>query len=236
MSLPPDHAALLRQQDFVVPAVEGLTPRERMLLVRYGRWLEGLSSGILKPLTPEQEHFVRVACGDDVPGTEFEHTWVKLSQTRSPGPAHGQQGAPFVGPLEVASQLERLAQARRSEAAVQAEYQKRHAAVMEQVRAELESLDAEFSSRLRAANEEVSRLEAEVRKIVLQHGESVKHGGIQAVYVRGRVSWDTRALNRYAETHSELQQFRKVGAPSVSIRYKAEPVGLGETSETVTGA
>jgi uncharacterized protein YifE (UPF0438 family) len=227
MGLPADHAALLRQQDFVIPATEALSQRERLLLLRYGRWLEALSSGRLCPLTPEQEQFVRVARGSEAPSTEFEHAWVKFLQMQSQARDHD--------PLAVASRCARLAQARRSEAAVQAEYQQRHAAVMEQVRSQLEALDTEFSERLRAANEEVGRLEADVKKVVLQLGQSVKHEGIHAVYARGRVSWDTRGLDGYAETHPEVQEFRKVGAPSVSVRYQLpEPVGLTEKAPPLT--
>ena len=92
---------------------------------------------------------------------------------------------------------------------------------MECIRAQLDALDAEFSGRLRAADEEVGRLEAEVKEAVLQVGESVKLEGIHAVYVRGRVSWDSRRLSRYAESHPELQEFCEVGAPSVRVRYQA---------------
>jgi hypothetical protein len=93
---------------------------------------------------------------------------------------------------------------------------------MEQVRAQLDALDDEFSGRMRAAQEEVSHLEAEVKGVVLQAAQSVKHEGIHAVYMRGRVSWNSRELSRYAESHPELQEFRRVGAPSVSLRYKVE--------------
>jgi hypothetical protein len=49
----------------------------------------------------------------------------------------------------------------------------------------------------------------------------VKLEGIHAIYYRGRVMWDSRGLSSYAETHPEVLEFRRIGNPSVSIRYKA---------------
>jgi uncharacterized protein YifE (UPF0438 family) len=221
MGLPIDHAALLRQHDFVIPANNGLDERERLLLLRYGRWLEALSAGIIPALTPEQEHFVRVACGNEEPHTDFERAWVKLSQGRGQSETAERLRSDCVGPLEVSSHLAQLAEAKRYAAEIHVEYENRRAAVMEQIRAQLEALDAEFGEMLREADEEVGRLEGEVKVAVCAVGESVKLEGIHAVYMRGRVTWDSRGLSSYAETHSEVLEFRRVGKPSVSIRYKA---------------
>jgi hypothetical protein len=227
MGLPTDHAALLRQHDFVVPAANGLEERERLLLLRYGRWLEALSTGILQALTPEQEHFVRVAHGSEEPRTEIERAWVKVSQLRGQSATADSLPSGCVGPLEVASRLEQLAEAKRYATEIRAAYQTRRESVLEQVRAQLESLDNEFAEMLREADEEVSRLESEVKEAVRQGGASVKHEGIHAIYMRGRVTWDNRGLSRYAETYPEVLEFRRVGNPSVSIRYK-EPADKTE--------
>jgi len=222
MGLPIDHTALLRQHDFVVPANNGLDERERLLLLRYGRWLEALSTGILQALTPEQEHFVRVARGDEEPITDLERAWVKLSQLRAQSDTSGTFRSGGVAPLEAASRIARLAEAKRYVTELRDEYEHRRESVLEQVRAQLEALDAEFGDKLREADEEVSRLEDEVKEAVREAGESVKHEGIHAIYMRGRVTWDSRGLSSYAETHPEVLDFRRVGNPSVSIRYKAK--------------
>jgi hypothetical protein len=221
MGLPIDHAALLRQHDFVVPANNGLDERERLLLLRYGRWLEALSTGIVQALTPEQEHFVRVARGDEEPITDFERAWVKFSQLRAQSGTTGSFRSGSIGPLETAGRIARLAEAKRYVTELKDEYEHRRESVMEQIRAQLEALDAEFCDRLREADEEVSRLEDEVKEAVREAGASVKHEGIHAIYMRGRVTWDSRGLSSYAETHPEVLDFRRVGNPSVSIRYKA---------------
>jgi hypothetical protein len=230
MGLPVEHLTLLRQQDFLVPAHEGWDERERLLLRRYGRWLEALATGALRPLTPEQEHFVRVCKGVEAPATDFERVWVKLTRLRAAAaesPAH----TTCVGPLEASGRCIRLAEARRAAAAVHDEHEQRRAAVLEVVRAQLEAIDAEFAERLDAADEEVRRLESEVKEAVLQAGESVKHDGIHVVFNRGRVTWDGPGLSRYAETHPELHEFRKVGVPFASIRYPTAERGSQAAQE-----
>lgn len=217
MGLPPEHTTLLRQQDYTVHPTGVLDERERLLLVRYGRWMEALSAGTIAPVTPEQERFVRVARGEIGSSSEFEQAWVKLRQAQA---AADSECGSAVDPMEVADCLRQLAAAHEAAELIQGEYGTRRSAILEQVRAQLETLDAEYSERLRAASEVVSRRQAEVKEAVLQLGESVRQYGIHAVYSRGRVSWDSRGLYRYLENHPELAVFRRFGVPFVSIRYR----------------
>lgn len=212
MPLPDDHAALLKRHDYEIPASLVLDDAERRLLSQYGRWMEALSAGKIRPLTPEQEQFVRVAHGEETPRTEFERVWAKCVRSRPAEKA--------VGPMEVSARLAALAQARHFAASVRAEKEERRAVVLEQVRAQLEQIDAAYDDELRAADEAVSRHEAEVRHAVLQAGQSVRHEGVHAVYVRGRVTWDGKGLSEYSESHPEVEQFRRVSPPSVSLRYE----------------
>lgn len=212
MSMPADHTALIQRTGFPVPATAALDAAERGLLARYGYWLEALAGGELAPTTPEQAQFVRVARGEAEPRSAFEVAWVKYRRAAGvPGRA---------GPLEVAERLARLAAARRAATATQEEYSARRVAILEQVRAQLDALDAEFAERLAATAEEATRLEAEVRAAVLAHGAGFRHAGIQASYSRGRVTWDTPGLTAYMTTHPEVAKFRKVGAPVVSLRFR----------------
>ena len=61
-------------------------------------------------------------------------------------------------------------------------------------------------------------LTAEIKDEVVALGETVKGSCLMAVYAKGRVSWDDKALEGYAAAHPEIQPFRKVGNPSESIR------------------
>jgi len=57
-----------------------------------------------------------------------------------------------------------------------------------------------------------------VKEAVIKHKESVKGEELHAIYNKGRVSWDTNALTGYAASHPEINEFKKVGKPSVTIR------------------
>lgn len=216
MNMSPEHASLLRREPYPIHPAAVLDHRERQLLSRYGYWLEALATGTLSPSTPEQVQFVRVARGEAEPRSAFEVAWTKHNAAASPVRT-------VVGPMELAERLERLQAARAAAVPVQKEYAEHQAAILEQVRPLLEALDAEYANRLRASSEEVSRLEAEARAAVLAYGASFRHPGVHAVYTRPRVTWDSRGLARYMETHPEVAEFRRVGKPSVSLRFDALP-------------
>jgi hypothetical protein len=213
MSLPADHTALLQRKGFPVPPGGDLSDQERALLAKYGHWLEALAGGSLAPLTPEQEQFVRVARGEAEPRSPFEVAWGKLRRADA-------LAVPRVGPLELTELLARLQKARDEAAAVRDEHSTLRERILEEVRPLLEALDAEYAGQFAATGEAVGQLEAQVREAVLTFGASFRHGGIGAVFNRGRVTWDGKGLSRYVEEHPEVGAFRRVGAPSVSLRYQ----------------
>ena len=87
-----------------------------------------------------------------------------------------------------------------------------------EVRARLAEIEAEFESKSETAGGKIATLEAEIKADVLAQGETVKGGKFQAVWNKGRQSWDDKGLTAYAEAHPEVMQFRKQGEPSVTIR------------------
>lgn len=87
-----------------------------------------------------------------------------------------------------------------------------------EIRAELDGLEAERATALEALNGGISELTNEIKANVETHGATVKASYLMAVYSKPRVSWDTKGLDGFAVAHPELEAFRKVGKPSVSIR------------------
>ena len=87
---------------------------------------------------------------------------------------------------------------------------------LREVTALVQQLDADVAEHTARRD----RAEAEVRAEVLRQGKSAGEGPVRAIYYRGRVTWDSKGLAQYAEAHPEVEQFRKVGAPSVAIRYQ----------------
>jgi Mn-containing catalase len=87
-----------------------------------------------------------------------------------------------------------------------------------EIKQALADIDAEERTTLEAVSEGINKLTADVKDAVILAGASVKGKYLQAVWAKGRVSWDTKALDGYAAGHPEIAHFRKEGEPSVSIR------------------
>ena len=87
-----------------------------------------------------------------------------------------------------------------------------------EIRAALAEIDAEERTASEAASAGIATLADEIKAEVVASGATVKGSFLQAVWSKGRVSWDTKSLDGYAAAHPEIAQFRKEGAPSVSIR------------------
>ncbi len=98
------------------------------------------------------------------------------------------------------------------------DYEAKRAELFKQIQAELDALEAEYQPLLEAAQDNITALENEVRTEVLLHGQSVEGGVYRAVYTKGRISWDNKGIEHYANTHPEVLKFRKQGDPSVTLR------------------
>jgi hypothetical protein len=120
---------------------------------------------------------------------------------------------------EVARKFQALRSARAHASEVEAEYLAARQVVLAAVREQLDAVDAAFAEQLQSANEESATAEKEVRELVLKLGRSVGLAGIKAVFSSPRVSWDNEKMAAYAENHPEVKEFRKVGKPSVALRF-----------------
>ena len=65
---------------------------------------------------------------------------------------------------------------------------------------------------------EIEQLEADLREAVVIAGETVKGMMLSAVYQPGRVTWDTKTLDRISAINPGVAACRKVGKPTVAIR------------------
>jgi Tfp pilus assembly protein PilO len=120
----------------------------------------------------------------------------------------------------ILDKLDELAELRAAASLTRADYEQRRAEILRAVQAELEALEAEYAPLFETAAERQTALEAEIKALVAEGGQSVRHRGIQAVYARGRTTWDTKGLTAYAAEHPEVNQYRREGKPSVSLRVK----------------
>jgi len=82
-TVPPDHLKYLRRRPFAFRCATGIFPPEELqALEEYGNWLEALAAGTIKPVTAEQEHFLRVDREEAEPTTVCERAWLRLKGRR----------------------------------------------------------------------------------------------------------------------------------------------------------
>ena len=121
--------------------------------------------------------------------------------------------------MTIQEMLDKLSELQASRTVVNLQKQELIDAVLTaEIKAKLDEIEAEFSPTFEAIDAGISALESEVKAAVIQAGATVKGAHLQAVYTKGRVSWDTKGLDGYLVAHPEMAAFRKEGAPSVTIR------------------
>ena len=82
----------------------------------------------------------------------------------------------------------------------------------------LAAIDAEFAGKAEEATTKANALEAELKAAVIAHGATVKSTFYQAVWVKGKTSWESKLLDGYMLAHPEISACRKVGEPSCTLR------------------
>ena len=93
-----------------------------------------------------------------------------------------------------------------------------------EIKAKLTEIDAKYLGESSGLQAKITDLDKWIREQVLALGTSIKGNRLHAVWNKGRVNWDTKALDGYAAGHPEITQFRKEGQPTISIR----PVAAGK--------
>lgn len=119
---------------------------------------------------------------------------------------------------QIARKLTRLADLHAAVDLARMDYESKRDQVLEKVRAELDALESEYQPLIDAAQENASALEAEIKNDVLLGGQSVITDVYQALYMKGRVTWDTAGIDKYAVAHPEVLRYRREGQPSVTLR------------------
>ena len=84
--------------------------------------------------------------------------------------------------------------------------------------ARLAELEGDHMDQAAALRSREAELVDEIKSLTAQLGETCKAAGLMAMYVKGRTSWDSKALDGYALAHPEILSARKVGEPSVTIK------------------
>jgi phage host-nuclease inhibitor protein Gam len=96
--------------------------------------------------------------------------------------------------------------------------QLRDDAIPDEVQAKLADIEAEYAPKIQQCEELIARLEEQAKQTVLDEGATAKGGALQAVFMKGRVSWDSKKLDGMMIILPQLKEARKEGAPTVTIR------------------
>lgn len=87
-----------------------------------------------------------------------------------------------------------------------------------EIKQALADIDAEFAEKAMQVDANIDYLTGLVKTGVLDAGATVKGNHLQAVYMKGRTSWDSKKLEGLAIAIPAVLEARTIGEPSVSIR------------------
>jgi hypothetical protein len=122
-----------------------------------------------------------------------------------------------------------LAYQREREADYQKRLEEKRAEIFEQARRETQDvfdavakrkaeIEMEFLGKAGAVDDNIKALEAEIKADAKSCGKTVKGKYFMAVYVKGRVTWNTDMLDGMIALVPQLEKARKEGEPSVTLR------------------
>ena len=89
--------------------------------------------------------------------------------------------------------------------------------ITEEIKEKIRDIEAELAPDIERFDEIIKALEGEVKEATIAHGESVKGEHMKSVFVKGRVTWDSKGLEGYAVGNPDVLKFRKIGNPSARI-------------------
>jgi seryl-tRNA synthetase len=101
---------------------------------------------------------------------------------------------------------------------IHAEVEAKTKDVYVQVAQRKSEIEAEFSGKAEDVEANIRKLEAEIKAEVKDGKKSIKGNFFHAVYVSGRITWNTDKMEAWLVDHPFLKDARKEGEPSVTLR------------------
>lgn len=87
-----------------------------------------------------------------------------------------------------------------------------------EIKAKVEEIEDEFEGKSLTVDLNIDELQNLIKVAVLNNGATVKGKNLMAVWVKGRITWDTKKLDGLMLAFPALSGARKEGDPSVTIR------------------
>lgn len=122
--------------------------------------------------------------------------------------------------MTIQEKLDRLYILRSNAVDLQLEKDKSQSAIIpKEIRDNLNMLEEKYAGHFSTLKQEMQSLEESIRRDVIQQQENYKGAsGMSALYMPGRITWDTRGLEGYSKAHPEVLELRRVGEPFVTIK------------------
>jgi hypothetical protein len=79
-------------------------------------------------------------------------------------------------------------------------------------------IDAEFAGKAEAVDENIRKLTKDIKAAVSTFGLTVKGSFLMATFGEGRKTWFPKRLDKYVETHPDIQECYTTGDPVITIR------------------
>jgi hypothetical protein len=161
---------------------------------------------VLDYATTNRERLLEQLHAPSIPEAEHREAFPDPTEADVDAEYEAMCAIPVIG-LTVEDQLDGLTELRVHYAKLASPYEEK-----------IKALEAERDSHCLKVREAIERVEGTVRLGTLMRGATVRGRNLQAVWSRGRVSWDDKFLSGFAVAHPEVLPARKQGDPSVSIR------------------
>ena len=87
-----------------------------------------------------------------------------------------------------------------------------------EIRQAVSDIEVEFAGKSQTVDENIADLTNQIKTEVIAAGGTAKGEFLQAIYMKGRTSWDSKKLEGLAIALPQLLEARTIGEPSVSIR------------------
>jgi aspartokinase len=120
---------------------------------------------------------------------------------------------------EIREMLDKLADFQAAADAIRLEKEQAISSVLTpEIQAQVNDIEAEFAGKAEEANNKAADLEKEIKDAVVSVGETVKGEYLQAVFNKGRTSFDTASVKAYLKAQGIYDEYVKEGSPYTSIR------------------
>lgn len=121
--------------------------------------------------------------------------------------------------METQEKLNQLSELRYVLSGIEVDKQKMIDSILTpEIRQQIKDIEDEFAPEFEKAQEAISKLELNIKADVLENRSTIQGNKLEAVFCKGRVSWDTKGLDEAIKILPQLEQYRNEGLAYVTIR------------------